>query len=353
MTTTATTRLRPRDNPALLSLVIPCFNEEPMVPVLRARLEALAATLPVPLELVLVDDGSTDRTLDLLFEWAAADARVKVLGLSRNFGHQIAVTAGLDHAGGDAVVIMDADLQDPPETIVEMLAEYRRGYDVVYGQRVARSGESWFKRLTAWAFYRTMRAFVMKDLPADTGDFRLVSRACLAALGKMRETHRFLRGMATWVGFPQTAVRYSRAARAAGQTKYPLRKMLRFAWTAALSFSPLPLRLSFLIGLLLTVIGIGYGTYAAVRFALGLYVVPGWTSMIVLLCLIGGAIQISLGVQGEYVARIFEEIKGRPLYLVATAANVEPAADAAPAAAAAPTGAARRDAAAGPGEPRP
>jgi glycosyltransferase involved in cell wall biosynthesis len=325
----STSRLRPRGNPSLLSLVIPCFNEEPMVPTLRPRLEQLEGRLGVPLELVLVDDGSSDRTLDLLLEWAAASPAVKVVGFSRNFGHQLAVTAGLDHASGEAVVIMDADLQDPPEVIGDMLAQYRLGYDVVYGQREARAGESAFKRLSAWLFYRLMRAFVMKDLPPDTGDFRLVSRACLDALGRMRETHRFLRGMFTWVGFPQTAVKYARAGRAAGETKYPFHKMLRFATTAALSFSPAPLRLSFLLGLLFTLGGLGYGGWALVRRGLGLAVPGGGTvtALLVLVCLVGGTLQLSLAMQGEYVARLFEEAKGRPLYLVSTRANCEPPAD--------------------------
>jgi polyisoprenyl-phosphate glycosyltransferase len=316
----STSRRRPRDNPALLSLVIPCFNEAPMIPTLRERLGQLPATLGVPVELVLVDDGSSDQTLDLLLEWAAASPAVKVVGFSRNFGHQLAVTAGLDHASGDAVVIMDADLQDPPEVIVEMLARYREGYDVVYGQRETRAGESAFKRCSAWLFYRLMRAFVMKDLPPDTGDFRLVSRPCLDALGRMRETHRFLRGMVTWVGFPQTAVKYARAGRAAGETKYPFHKMLRFAITAALSFSPAPLRLSFLLATLLTLGGLGYGAWAFLWSSWA----PGGgaaSALIVLVCLVGAAILFALGIQGEYLARVLEEAKGRPLYLVATRAN--------------------------------
>jgi dolichol-phosphate mannosyltransferase len=323
-----TSRLRPRDNPALLSLVIPCFNEEPVIPTLRARLGQVQATLGVPLELVLVDDGSADRTLELLLDWAAADPAVKVVGFSRNFGHQLAVTAGLDHATGDAVVIMDADLQDPPEVVVEMLARYREGYDVVYGQRDTRAGESAFKRLTAWLFYRLMRAFVMKDLPPDTGDFRLVSRPCLDALNRMRETHRFLRGMVTWVGFPQTAVKYARAGRAAGETKYPFRKMLRFAITAALSFSPAPLRLSFLLATLLLLGGLGYGAWAL--WSPGAPGGSAVSALIVLVCLVGAALFFVLGIQGEYLARLLEEAKGRPLYLVATRANCEAPADEAP-----------------------
>src|SRR3984957_9895638 len=229
--------LNPRPSPALLSLIIPLFNEEQVLPLLRERLTALLTQFPCPAELILINDGSTDRTIEHLLKWAAEENRVKVLGLARNFGHQIAVTAGLDAVRGEAVVVMDGDLQDPPELILAMLEEYKKGYDVVYAQRRKREGETIFKRLTAWGFYRFMRRYVHPDLPPDTGDFRLISRPCLNALREMRETHRFLRGMVAWVGFPQTAVQFDRAPRAAGETKYPLTKMLRFAWTAAVSFS--------------------------------------------------------------------------------------------------------------------
>jgi len=321
-------RLQPRPDPGLLSIIVPCYDEVEVVAHLRARLEHVCHALHVPVEIILVNDGSTDRTMDLLLDWAAANPQVKVLGLARNFGHQAAITAGLDHARGDAVAIMDADLQDPPEVIADMLAEYRRGYDVVYGQRMDREGETWLKRFSAWAFYRLMRIFIYKDLHPDAGDFRLISRPCLEALRGMRETHRFLRGMVAWVGFSQTGVKYRRPARVGGRTKYRLRKMLSFAWTAAMAFSPAPLRLSFLTGFGLTLVGVGYGVYAFLRWMLGLYVVPGWTSVIVILCLIGGAIQMSLGILGEYVARIFEESKGRPLYVVSTAINLENGRDA-------------------------
>jgi dolichol-phosphate mannosyltransferase len=311
-------RLSPRGNPDLLSIVIPIYNEEQTVPFLRARMSAFLETLHCPVELILVNDGSSDQTVELIERWALADHRIKVLNLARNFGHQAAATAGLDHAAGDAVVLMDADLQDPPEVILEMLAEYRRGYDVVYGKRTKRIGETWFKRASAWLFYRFMKKLIYPDLQADVGDFRLVSRRCLDAFNTMRETHRFLRGMVSWVGFPQTAVEFVRQPRAGGETKYPLRKMLLFAWTAAVSFSPRPLRVSFALGVLIAVFGLGEGVYAVARLLLGLYVVPGWTSMIVVTCLIGGAILISIGVLGEYVGRIFEESKARPLYIVAT-----------------------------------
>jgi len=310
--------LRPRELPRLLSIVIAVYNEQEALPFLRERLTKFVDGLSCSVEIVLVNDGSTDDTLGLLLSWADADPRVKVFNLARNFGHQIAVTAGMDHAQGDAVVLMDADLQDPPEVIEAMLGEYRKGYDVVYGQRTSRAGETVFKRCTAWLFYRLMRLLVHRDLPADTGDFRLVSRACLQAVQSMRETHRFLRGMIAWVGFPQTSVRYARESRVAGKTKYSLHKMLWLAWTAAVSFSPTPLRASFLLGILIAALGMLEALNAVVRGLLGLYLVPGWSSIIVVTCLIGGAILISIGVLGEYVGRIFEASKERPLYLIAS-----------------------------------
>ena len=317
--------LTARADPRLLSLVLPVFNEAAVLPLLRRELTDLLATLPVPAEVVLVNDGSGDQSLRLLLDWAAEDDRVRVVGLARNFGHQVAVTAGLDMARGDAVVVMDADLQDPPQVVFAMLREYRRGYDVVYGQRVNRAGESAFKRASAWAFYRLMQRFVHESLPIDAGDFRLISRPCLDAVRSMRETHRFLRGMVAWVGFPQTAVRFERPARAAGDTKYPLRRMLHFAWTAALSFSPAPLRVSFAFAVLVSMIGMGEAVYAVVRKLAGLPVEPGWTSLLIVVCLIGAGILLSIGVLGEYVARIFEEVKGRPLYVVSvTSHNLRP-----------------------------
>jgi len=315
--------LRSRPNPARVSLVVPIYNEEAALPALREALTAFLPELPCEAEVVLVNDGSTDGTLGLLAGWAAADVRIKVIHLSRNFGHQLAATAGLDYASGDAVVLMDADLQDPLAVIREMLARYREGYDVVYGQRVARPGETAIKRLTAWAFYRLMRMAVDQRLPLDTGDFRLISRECLEGLQQLREQHRFLRGMVAWVGYPQCAVPYRRAPRVAGATKYPMWKMLRFAWTAATSFSTLPLRLCIMLGLT-------FGLFAVeemVRSLWGLYhgrTVPGWTSLMVLTSVIGCAMLLGLGILGQYVGRIYEETKGRPLYLVARTFNTGP-----------------------------
>lgn len=314
--------LEPKAYPGKLSLVVPVYNEAAVLPLLRDRLIRFADSVPTQVEILLINDGSSDESLELLLDWARDDRRVKVINFARNFGHQIAITAGLDYATGEAVVVIDADLQDPPEVIHEMLFQYCRGYDVVYGRRTTRKGETQFKLFTAWMFYRVMRTLIHPDLPADAGDFRLISRRCLAALAEMRETHRFLRGMISWVGFPQTSVDYEREPRAAGTTKYPLRRMLRFAWTGAISFSPLPLRISFGFAAILALIAFTQAVNAVIRTMLGLYTVPGWTSLMVVLCLIGSAILVSIGVLGEYVARIFEENKQRPLYVVSDTINV-------------------------------
>jgi dolichol-phosphate mannosyltransferase len=300
------------------------YNEESVVPFLRSALEQFLPELQSETEVVLVNDGSVDGTLQLIVDWARQDSRIKVINFSRNFGHQIASTAGLDYASGDAVVLLDADLQDPLSVIHRMIERYSEGYDVVYGQRESRLGESWFKRATAWSFYRLMRTFVHKDLPVDAGDFRLLSRPCLNALQQMRETHRFLRGMVAWVGFPQIGVQYERSARVAGSTKYPLRKMLTFAWTAATSFSILPLKASTLLGVIVTLAGLEEAIRAILAKVFHWYVVPGWSSLTVLISIIGGSTLMSIGVLGEYVGKLYEQTKNRPLYLVSQTVNVSP-----------------------------
>lgn len=305
----------------LVSVVVPFFNEVEVVPALRERMSAVLNSINVSSELVLVDDGSADGTDRVLREWAAADSRVRVLFLSRNFGHQAALTAGLDAARGDAVVMIDADLQDPPEVIPELLAKHIEGYDVVYARRIRREGETLFKRATAFLFYRLMRWLVHPDLPTDVGDFRLLSRRCLNDVRRMREAHRFLRGMTVWVGYPQSAVDYVREPRVAGHTKFSLGAMLSFAWTAALSFSYLPLRLTSTIGILSASGGMLYGVYAVIRKLFWGDTVKGWTTVIILQAVIGGVILLGLGMLGEYVARIYEQVKGRPLYLVAEQLN--------------------------------
>ena len=315
--------LEPRGYPGLLSLVIPCYNEEPTIPYLRSEVSAFLETLPCPVEVILVNDGSRDGTLKALAEWARIDSRIKILHLSRNFGHQIASTAGLDHAGGDAVVLIDADLQDPLKAIHGMIDLYRQGYDVVYGRRGRRPSESRVKRLTAWLFYRLMRFLVYRDLPVDVGDFRLISRDCLNALTQMRECHRFLRGMVTWIGFPQTEMVYERQPRRAGESKYPMTKMLMFAWTAATSFSTIPLSLSFLFGGIIGLFGLEEACRALLAHFLGWYAVPGWTSLMVVNSLVGSVLLIGFGVLGQYIGRIYEQSKDRPLYIVARRVNCE------------------------------
>lgn len=306
----------PRPSPALISLVFPVYNEAEVLPHLRAAVEVWRPAFPYPVEIVLVDDGSRDASWALMRQWAEADPSVRAVALSRNFGHQLALTAGLAHARGDAVVVLDADLQDPLEVIPEMVARYCDGYDVVYGRRTGRPGEGPLKRGTAWLFYRLMRLLVDPNLPADTGDFRLVSRRCVDAIHAMPEGHRFLRGMFAWVGFHQTAVDYVRPPRAHGTTKFPLLKMLRFAGNAVLSFSPLPIRLIGVIGLGLAGLGFLYGAYVVARWYFVGDTVVGWPTIVVLLSVIGGMILLSLGVLGEYLSRIYEAVKQRPLYLV-------------------------------------
>ncbi len=316
--------LRPRPPPALLSLVIPLFDEIETFPELRRALEQATAGLGGPVEILLVDDGSTDGTYGAMCAWAGEDPRVKAISLSRNFGHQIAVTAGLDLARGDAVVIMDADLQDPPDVIPRMVEAYCEGYEVAFGQRSHRERETAFKLGTARAFYWLMRKFVDPRLPANVGDFRLMSRKVVVELRRLRERDRFLRGLVAWVGHPQKAIPYVRAGRAHGETKYPFHKMLRLAVSAITTFSDLPLRL------------VTRAAFASFLLCLGLagrtlylhYFSPdplvlGWASLSVLISFFGGMTLLSVGVIGIYVGKIFTEVQQRPLYLVQDSVNLE------------------------------
>jgi len=315
--------LTPRSTPKLLSIVMPFCNEQDIFSSLRPQLTDFLDQSPYSCEVIAVNDGSSDRTIDLLVEWSMADPRIKILNLSRNFGHQSASTAGIDYASGDAIVLIDADLQDPLEVINEMVEQYRIGYDVVCGQRIARSGESTFKKFTAWLFYRCMQSFFLESLPRDVGDFRLMSRRCVDSLRSMRELHRFLRGMVAWVGYPQICVPYQRQPRVAGTTKYPLRRMIRLAWTAAISFSALPLRISFWGAGVMAFLAIEEAARALVEHFAG-KTIPGWTSLMVVVCLCNAALMVAVGILGEYVGRIFEEGKGRPLYVVADTWNLAP-----------------------------
>lgn len=304
----------------LLSVVAPMRDEEATVDAFYERM--CAALDGLPWELVVVDDASGDATGERLDRLAAADERVKVLHLSRGFGHQAALTAGLEHASGDAVVMLDGDLQDPPETILAMLDRWRGGADVVYGVRSMRAGEGRFKLTTARWFYRLFGRLSELDLEQNSGDFRLLDRRALDAVLTMRERNRFLRGMTVWVGFTQTAVAYERDGRYAGETKFTLRRMTRFAFDAISSFSWVPLQAATLLGFLCSAVAfLGLPLVIAARFA-GIYV-EGISSILFVVLLLGGIQLITVGIIGEYVGRIYDEVKRRPLYLVRDARNVE------------------------------
>jgi dolichol-phosphate mannosyltransferase len=299
------------------------FNEEAVINELGRRLSDFLGKVGVSWEVVFVDDGSKDASFSMLNELCRSDPRFRLIGLSRNFGHQMAITAGMDHASGDAVVVMDADLQDPPEVVAEMLAKYREGFDVVYGVRRRRRGETIFKRATAALYYRLLRTMVGVSIPLDAGDFRLLSRKVVTALAALRETNRFVRRMVSWVGFRQTAVYYDRPERFAGETHYPLRKMIRFALDGITSFSTVPLRIAVWLGVGAGVVGLLVAVWAAYAKFVEHATLPGWTAIMVAVCLFASAQLLMIGVLGDYVGRIYEEVKRRPLYIVSDLVNLE------------------------------
>jgi len=304
------------DTPFRISVVVPVFNEASGIRAFHERTTAVLEAIPgARHELIYVDDGSRDGSLDLLRGFAATDERVRVLKLSRNFGHQIAITAGLDHAQCDCAVVIDSDLQDPPEVIGEMVDTWRKGFDVVYGVRARRDGEGALKLLTASAFYRLLRRIVGIDIPADVGDFRLMSRRALDELGRLREKDRFVRGLVSWIGFRQTGVRYVRDERVAGETKYPYSKMFKFALDGITSFSTAPLRLATWLGYAASAFAFLYLLSVFVQKALG-HTVDGWATIMVALTFLGGVQLICLGIIGEYLGRVFNEVKPRPMYVI-------------------------------------
>jgi dolichol-phosphate mannosyltransferase len=305
-----------------LSLVLPIYNEEEVIPELHRRLQQFMSDLGLATEVVFVNDGSRDRSMELLREITAGEPRYRVLSFARNFGHQTAITAGVDYARGKAVVVMDADLQDPPEVVLQMVEKWHAGFDVVYGRRRKREGETWFKLVTARWFYRLFASMIPIEVPLDTGDFRLMSRRVIVALRELRETHRFVRGMVAWVGFKQTEVLYDRPGRFAGETKYPLRKMLRFAIDGITSFSVLPLRLSTYLGMLVSVGSVGVTVWALLAKYVFQHVVPGWTAIVVIMGIVAAAQLLMIGILGEYIGRIYEEVKRRPLYIVGDTVNL-------------------------------
>jgi len=300
-----------------LVVVVPFLNEAENLPVLFDRVIRAMAGQPEHLQILFVDDGSTDPSPQWVQHQATADSRVRLLQLSRNFGHQIAITAGMDHADGDAVVIMDADLQDPPEVIPALLAKWREGYEVVYAVRRSRAGETWLKKFLAASFYKVFRALAKVDVPMNAGDFRLVDRKVVDALKEVRELHRFMRGLTCWVGFRQGAVYYERAARHAGETKYPVWKSFRLALDAITSFSATPLRWITGAGVLISLIGLCFALRIMWdHFIRQTALVPGWASIMALVLFSGGIQLVCLGIIGQYISRIFEESKKRPLYFL-------------------------------------
>lgn len=303
--------------PVIFSIVIPVFNEQEVLPVLIRRLRLLLDRIDEAAEAIFVDDGSSDSSPIVLQALTKDDARFRYIGLSRNFGHQAAITAGMDAAQGEAIVVMDADLQDPPEVVELLIAKWREGNDVVYARRLSRSGESWFKRGAAYLFYRLLGGMSSVRIPADVGDFRLIDRKVLDALRQMPEQDRFVRGMVAWLGFQQAEVEFHRLERAAGETKYPLFKMARLAMNAALGFSDAPLRLAIWCGLVVSALALLYGGWVlALWMTSDPHLVAGWSSTIVIVSLLCGMNMLLTGIVGLYVGRIHTEVKRRPLYVV-------------------------------------
>lgn len=298
------------------SIVVPVFNEELVVNESYKRLKQVMDTTNESYELIFVNDGSRDKTPEIVAQICEEDKNVRLINFSRNFGHQTAITAGMDNSSGQAVVVIDADLQDPPEVILEMIAKWKEGYDVVYGQRLKRKGETFFKKVTAKMFYRLLSSMTSVDIPVDTGDFRLIDRKVCDVMSSLTEQNRYVRGLVSWVGFRQTAVTYVRDERFAGETKYPLKKMLKFAMDGITTFSYKPLKLSTYVGFLVAAASF---IYLLVVICLRLFTdatVTGWASTLAVSLIFNGVILMMLGIIGEYIGRIYDEAKGRPLYII-------------------------------------
>jgi polyisoprenyl-phosphate glycosyltransferase len=302
------------------SIVAPVFNEEETLPEFYRRMSAVMEALDGPCELVLVFDGSRDRSPEVGRALRARDPRIQIICFSRNFGHQIAITAGIDFAEGDAVVIIDSDLQDPPEVIPQLVAEWKKGYDLVYAQRQKREGETWFKLFTASLAYRLIRRLASIDIPPDTGDFRLIDRKVVLALRQLREHHRYMRGLSVWVGYKQTGIKYDRQERYAGSTQYPFRKMFKFLWDAITGFSYTPLQLATTMGFWLSGLALlAIPVVAILRYFFASKFFQGQATTLISVLFLGGVQLIFLGIIGEYLGRIYDEVRSRPLYLVSEA----------------------------------
>ncbi|WP_173196914.1 glycosyltransferase family 2 protein [Geobacter sp. SVR] len=298
------------------SVVVPVFNEEKVLVEMYQRLHAVMEKLHQTYEIIFVNDGSSDRTFSILNDLCGRDSTIKVIEFAKNFGHQTAITAGMDYSQGEAVIVIDADLQDPPEVIPQMIARWEEGYDVVYGKRGERKGETFFKKLSASFFYRLMKKMTDVDIPVDTGDFRLIDRTVCDALKSIKERNRYIRGIISWLGFKQIGVDFCREKRFAGETKYPLRKMLKFAFDAITSFSFKPLKLSSYLGILLSFFSFSYLLIVLYRKLFTDHIIDGWASSMMVNLFFNGIVLMMLGIAGEYIGRIYDESKGRPLYVV-------------------------------------
>ena len=306
----------------VLSVVVPLYNEEEVIAETYKRLKNVLEDIGEEYEVIMVNDGSRDKTALLAREICEKDSHFKLLNFSRNFGHQIAITAGMDYTCGEAIVVIDADLQDPPELIKDMMAKWREGYDVVYGKRTKRQGESVFKKVTAKIFYRVLRMLTEVDMPADVGDFRLIDRKVKEALQLVNERNRYIRGIISWLGFKQTSIEFVRDKRFAGETKYPLKKMIKFASDAVISFSNKPLKIASFLGILISFFSFIYLIVVIVQKIIG-FTVEGWASILAVNLFFNGVILVILGIIGEYIGRIYDEAKGRPLYIVASSENID------------------------------
>jgi glycosyltransferase involved in cell wall biosynthesis len=300
----------------LLSIIVPAYNESEVINVFHERLTAALQPVAMRIEIVYVNDGSKDNTLDLLQQLRAKDKKVAIVNLSRNFGKEIAMSAGLDYVQGDAVVVIDADLQDPPELIPKMVEQWQQGYDMVYAQRTERAGESWFKKFTARNFYRLMNQTSNIDVPVDTGDFRILSRRAVDALTQLKEQHRFMKGLFSWIGYKQKAIPYARDARAAGTTSWNYWKLWNFALEGVTSFSLSPLKLAVYLGLLVAIVAFTVGIIVITKTLIYGDPVAGYPSLMVAVLFLGGVQLLAIGILGEYLGRMFDESKQRPLYFV-------------------------------------
>ena len=306
----------PRNAPIRYSFVIPIFNEEAVLPLLAARMDTLLAGLDAPAEVIFIDDGSSDASAAWLAARTKQNPTYRFIALSRNFGHQIAITAGMDAARGEAIIVMDADLQDPPEVVSDMIARWKAGFEVVYAKRLSRAGETVFKRAAANIFYKLLNSLTHVEIPRDVGDFRLIDRKVLDAFKAMPERDRFVRGMFAWLGFKQTSVEFHRPERAAGETKYPFIKMLRLAINGVVGFSDTPLRAAIWAGIGVSALALAYGVYVIAMWLAHSQLVSGWSSTIVIISFLCGVNMLMTGIVGLYVGRIYNEVKRRPLYVV-------------------------------------